>query len=61
MQGVRCGIHEHSINKHAKLNIPKNNIKNLMKSVHVEYLTYLILNQRKLDAHDTPTVTHVAW
>ena len=58
---VRGAIHEHSIKKLTKLKIPKTNIKTLMKDLHqnaITYLTYLILNKRKLDnkqAHVPPS------
>jgi hypothetical protein len=50
--GVRGAIHEQSIKKLEDLNIPKTSIKSLMKSIHqnaINYLTYLVLNKRKLD------------
>jgi hypothetical protein len=50
--GVRGAIHEHFIHKLTKLKIPKSNIKNLMKDIHqnaIKYVTYLVLNKRKLD------------
>ena len=50
--GVRGGIHEHSIEQLDKLELPKSSIKSLMKNIHqnaIKYLTYLILNKRKLD------------
>ena len=53
---VRGAIHEHSIEKLTNLEIPKTSIKNLMKNA-IKYLTYLILNKRKLDnkqAHVPP-------
>ena len=40
-----------------KLQIPKNKIKMLMNQFHqilIKYLTYLILNKRKLDNTQTP-------
>ena len=49
---VRGAIHEHSINILTSLQIPKTNIKTLVKSLHqnaIKYLTYLILNKRKLE------------
>jgi hypothetical protein len=49
--GVRGARHEHSIEKLNNLKIPKFNIKTLMKSLHhnaIKYLTYLILNKRKI-------------
>jgi hypothetical protein len=55
--GVRGAIHEHSIQKLEDLKIPKSNIKKLMKDIHqnaIKYLTYLILNKRKLDNKQTP-------
>ena len=54
--GVGGAIHEHSINKLANLKIPKTNIKTLMKNIHqnaIKYLTYLVLNKRKLDNKQT--------
>jgi hypothetical protein len=55
--GVKGAIHEHSIEKLTKLKIPKHNIKSLMKKIHenaIKYLTYLVLNKRKLDNEQTP-------
>jgi ribonuclease HI len=55
--GVRGAIHEHSIQKLTDLKIPKSNIKKLMKDIHqnaIKYLTYLVLNKRKLDNKQTP-------
>ena len=55
--GVRGAIHEHSIDQLIKLKIPQNNIKTLMKKIHenaIKYLTYLVLNKRKLDNKQTP-------
>jgi hypothetical protein len=55
--GVRGAIHEHFIDQLTKLKIPKNNIKTLMKKIHenaIKYLTYLVLNKRKLDNKQTP-------
>ena len=55
--GVRGAVHEHSIEKLTKLKIPKANIKSLMKKLHenaIKYLTYLVLNKRKLDNKQTP-------
>jgi hypothetical protein len=55
--GVRGAIHKHSIDKLTKLKIPKSDIKNLMKDIHqnaIKYLTYLVLNKRKLDNKQTP-------
>jgi hypothetical protein len=55
--GVRGAIHEHSIQKLKDLKIPKSNIKKLMKDIHqnaIKYLTYLVLNKRKLDNKQTP-------
>jgi hypothetical protein len=55
--GVRGAIHEHSIEKLTKLKIPKHNIKSLMKKIHenaIKYLTYLVLNKRKLDNKQNP-------
>ena len=53
---VRGAINKQSINKLDELNIPKTIIKNLMKSIHqnaINYLTYLVLNKRKLDNKQT--------
>ena len=47
---------EQPIKKLKELNIPKTNIKNLMKIIHknvITYLTYLVLNKRKLDNKQT--------
>jgi hypothetical protein len=55
--GVKGAIHEHSIEKLTKLKIPKHHIKSLMKKIHenaIKYLTYLVLNKRKLDNKQTP-------
>jgi hypothetical protein len=46
-----------SFEKLTKLKIPKHNIKTLMKKIHenaIKYLTYLVLNKRKLDNKQTP-------
>ena len=54
--GVRGAIHEHSINKLTDLKIPKSRIKTLMKDIHqnaIKYLTYLVLNKRKLENKQT--------
>jgi hypothetical protein len=56
--GVRGAIHEHSINKLANLKIPKASIKTLMKNIHqnaIQYLTYLVLNKRKLENKQATT------
>ena len=53
---VRGAIHEHSTNKLANLKIPKSNNKTLIKKLHqndIKYLTYLVLNKRKLDNKQT--------
>ena len=50
--GVRGAIHEHSIEQLNKLKLPKSSINTLMKYIHqnlIKYLTYLVLNKRKLD------------
>ena len=50
--GVRGAIHEQSIKKLDEVDILKTSIKNLMKNIHqnaINYLTYLVLNKRKLD------------
>ena len=55
--GIRGAIQEYFIDKLTKLKIPKSNIKNLMKDMHqnaIKYLTYLVLNKRKLDNKQTP-------
>ena len=55
--GVRGASHEHSIEQLSKLNLPKSSIKSLMKNLHenvVKYLTYLVLNERKLDNNKPP-------
>ena len=49
---VKGAIHEHSINKFANLRNPKSTIKPLTKNIHpnaIKYLTYLVLNKRKLE------------
>ena len=53
---VRGVIHERSIDQLNKLKIPKPSIKTLMKNIHqnaIKYLTYLILNKKKLDNKQT--------
>ena len=53
VQGV---IHEHSIEQLDKLKLPKSSIKSLIKIIHqnaIKYLTYLVLNKRKLDNKQT--------
>ena len=55
--GVRGAIHEQPIHKIDELNIPKTIIKNLMKNIHqnaIKYLTYIVLNKRKLDNKQPP-------
>jgi hypothetical protein len=55
--GVRGAIHENSIEQLTNLKIPKPHIKTLMKNIHqnaIKYLTYLVLNKRKLDNKQTP-------
>ena len=55
--GVRGAIHEQSIEDPEKLKIPKSKIKILMKHLHeiaIKYLTYLIINKRKLDNKQSP-------
>ena len=55
--GIRGAIQEYFIDKLTKLKIPKSNIKNLMNDIHhnaIKYLTYLVLNKRKLDNKQTP-------
>ena len=59
--GVRGAIHEHSINKLVNMKIPKSTIKTLMKNIHlntIKYLTYLILNKRKLENKQTIVPPH---
>ena len=49
--------HYTSINKLANLNIPNSCIKNLMRIIHknaIKYLTYLVLNIRKLNNKQAP-------
>ena len=49
---VRGAIHKHHTKDIEELKIPKNEIKALMKQLHliaIKYLTYLIQNKRKLD------------
>jgi hypothetical protein len=46
-----------SIEQLTNLKIPKTHIKTLMKNIHqnaIKYLTYLVLNKRKLDNKQTP-------
>ena len=55
--GVRGAIHKQSINKLANLKIPKTSVKILMKNIHqnaIKYLTYLVLNKRKLEYKQAP-------
>ena len=55
--GVRGSIHEQPIKELEKLKIPKREIKILMQQLHqiaIKYLTYLILNKRKLDNKQPP-------
>src|SRR6202022_2347384 len=55
--GVRGTIHENSIEQLTNLKIPKTHIKTLMKNIHhnaIKYLTYLVLNKRKLDNKQNP-------
>ena len=50
--GIIEVIHKQSVEKLADLKIPKTGIKTLMKNLHhntIKYLTYVILNKRKLD------------
>ena len=57
---VRGVVHEQSIEKLVDLKIPKTNIKTLMKNIHqnaIKYLTYLVLNKRKLDNKQTTIAT----
>jgi hypothetical protein len=57
--GVRGAIHEYSIEQLTKLKIPKSNIRTLMKILPqnaIKYLTYLVLNKRKLDNKQTPVL-----
>ena len=49
---VRGAIHEQAITRLTNLKIPKTSLKTLMKNIHqnaIKYLTYLVLNKRKLD------------
>ena len=53
---VRVAIHKQSITNRAALEIPKTDIKDLMKNIQqnaIRYLTYLVLNKRKLDNKQT--------
>ena len=63
--GVRGAIHEQTIKKLEKLKIAKNEIKRLMEHLHqiaIKYLTYLMLNKRKLDNKQPPIDSPlVAW
>ena len=58
--GIRGAIHEHFINKLTNLELPKLAIKTLVKNIPhnvIKYLTYFILNKRKLEnkqAHVPP-------
>ena len=55
--GVRGAIYEQPIKELEKLKIPKREIETLMKQLHqiaIKYLTYLILNKRKLDNKQPP-------
>ena len=55
---VRSVIYELSTTKLTSLNIPKSNLKTLMKNLHqnaIKYITYLVLNKRKLNNKQTPT------
>ena len=57
--GVRGAIHEQSIKDLEKLKTPKSEIQTLMKHLHqiaIKYLTYLILNKRKLDNNNLPLI-----
>ena len=53
---VRGAIHKQSITNRVALEIPKTDIKDLMKNIQqnaIELLTYLVLNKRKLDIKQT--------
>ena len=55
--GVRGAIHKNFIEQLTNLKIPKAHIKTLMRNIHqnaIKYLTYLVLNKRKLDNKQTP-------
>ena len=55
--GLRGAVHEQPIKELENLKIPKREIKILMKQLHqiaIKYLTYLILNKRKLDNKQPP-------
>ena len=57
--GVRGAIHEHSLEQLDKLKLPKASMKTLMKNLYqnaIKYLTYLVLNKRKLDNKQTPVL-----
>ena len=50
--GIRGAIYEQPIKELERLKIPKNEVRSIMKQFHqiaIKYLTYLILNKRKLD------------
>ena len=49
---VRGAIHKHSINRLINFKIPKENMKNVHQNV-IKYLTYLVLNKRKLENKQT--------
>ena len=54
---VRGAIHEHSIEQLYKRKLPKSSINTLMKNLHqnaIKYLTYIVLNKRKLDNKQIP-------
>ena len=52
--GVRGAIHENFIEQLTNLKIPKTHIKTLIYQNAIKYLTYLVLNKRKLDNKQTP-------
>ena len=59
--GVRGDIHENSIEQLIKLKVLKTHTKTLMKNIHqntIKYLTYLVLNKRKLDNKQTHVPHH---
>jgi hypothetical protein len=50
--GGRGAVHKYSIDKLTRFKVPKTDIQTLMKCIHqnaIKYLTYLVLNKRKLD------------
>jgi len=52
-------VHKHFIKNTRQPNIPKSNIKALMRNIHqnaIEYLAYLVLNKRKLKNKQAPVL-----